>query len=101
MSAPEFITTQIRAYLGEFVVPVLPTEVRVLSFDVVSWLVTVHTYQHEMLSDQTDSQLEQRIEGLADALPPRLGEAWQVVPSYHRSEPLQPIRPEGEVVYAV
>lgn len=101
MSAPDHINAQIRTYLGDFVVPALPAEIQALSFDVVSWLVTVHTYQYDVLSDRTDSLLEQRIEGLAGALPPRPGEAWQVVPSYHRSEPMQPVHPEGEVVYAV
>ena len=98
MAAPEHLTAQIRAYILEIVLPVLPAEIRLVSFEVVSWLVTVHMYQHEVLSDH--STLDDCIERLAETLPPRPGERWQAVPAYHRRAQEVPLDPEGEVVYA-
>jgi hypothetical protein len=100
MAAPEHITAQIRAYISESVLPVLPDEIRLVSFEVVSWLVTMHMYQHEAFSDRSCDALEERVERLAEALPPRADEPWQAVPAYHRRDPEVPLDPEGEVVYA-
>jgi hypothetical protein len=100
MAAPEHITAQIRSYISETVLPVLPAEIRLVSFEVVSWLVTVHMYQREIFSDRSYDALEEHIERLADTLPLRSGEPWQAVPAYHRRDPEVPLDPEGEVVYA-
>ena len=100
MAAPEHITAQIRSYISEIVLPALPAEIRLVSFEVVSWLVTVHMYQHEVFSDRSCDALEEHIERLAGTLPPRSGEPWQTVPAYHRRDPDVSLDPEGEVVYA-
>ena len=101
MAAPEHIKTQIRAYLSAKILPVLPAEVRAVSFEVASWLVTVHMYQEDAFSDFEGRDLEGRIERLADVLPSRECERWQSVWSFHRRSPARPDNPEEEVVYAV
>ena len=100
MAAPEHITAQIRSYILETVLPVLPAEIRLVSFEVISWLIRVHMYQHEIFSDRSCDAVEQHIEHLAETLPPRSGEPWQAVPAYHRRDPGVSFDPEGEVVYA-
>jgi hypothetical protein len=99
MAAPEHITAQIRSYLSETVLPVLPADIRLVSFEVISWLVRVHIYQHEVFSDRSCDALDEHIERLAKALPPRSGEPWQAVSAYHRRDPGVPLEPEGELVY--
>jgi len=101
MAAPERIRAQIRSYISEIVLPVLPAEIRLVSFEVVSWLITVHMYQHEVFSDDGLDTLERYIEGIATVLPARQNEPWQAVPAYHRRDSSVPFDPEGEVVYAV
>jgi hypothetical protein len=101
MTAPENIKTQVRAYLTECVLPVLPAEVRAVSFEITAWLVTVHLYQEEVFSDHGDRDVEHRIEQLASVLPPREGEDWQSVWSFHRRSPARPQSQDEEVVYAV
>ena len=100
MAAPEHITAQIRSYISEAILPMLPAEIRLVSFEVVSWRVTVHMYQHEIFSDRSCEALDEHIERLAEALPSRSGEPWQSVPAYHRRDPGVSLDPEGEVVYA-
>jgi hypothetical protein len=100
MAAPEHITAQIRSYISETILPVLPPEIRLVSFEVISWLITVRMYQHEIFSDRSCDALENHIERLAEALPSRQGEPWQAVPAYHRRDPKAALDPEGEVVYA-
>ena len=101
MAAPEHIAAQIRAYLLERVVPVLPAEIHTVAIEVVSWHVQIHMYQYEVLEDLSDSTLEERIQLLAGHLTPRPGERWQVTPAFHRRERSSQFAPEGEVVYAV
>jgi hypothetical protein len=101
MSAPDHIKNHIQRYISRHVVPALPAEIQLVSFEVVSWLITVHMYQRAVFSDLSASSLEDHIKRLVADLPPRDGEPWEVVPSYHRRDPNQPYNPEGEVVYAV
>ena len=41
MAAPEHITARIRSYILETVLPVVPAEIQLVSFEMVSWLVTI------------------------------------------------------------
>ena len=91
-------SAQVRQYLEREVVPHLPTSIRAVSFEVNSWLVTVHAFQNGVLDDETYERLETLACPLKDSLKPREGEPWQVTVTTHRVDAPAPITPIGLLV---
>jgi hypothetical protein len=99
MAAPPEIVNLSRQYIAEKVIPFLTPEVGAVCLEIIAWHIQVHTYQYAVFSDQSSEALDIAVDELALTLPTREGEPWQSTLAWHRREPGEPLRYEGEVVY--
>ena len=94
------VENTVRVYIEREIVPRLPDQIFVVSYEIVSWLIQVHTYQRSVLHWEPREELEQFVEALVGELPPRPDEAWQCTLRSHRVFDDQSPTIEGVQVYA-